>query len=253
MSRRELEEIWAFYSRFVERSGEAFIEQLAQTDEIGVARYPDGRLGAFWATSYVDVHRNGVHHRVIYTVWGGADPSVRRTGVIRLSGFGALARQRIRFPRAKLYWFFTASTVNAYRFMATSMREYYPAPDKEIPDEVKALCEATAKRIGGDNWDLERGVLVRNHEVRYREGLVSPVSPAGVAVDDPIEAAFARLNPFQSRGDSLMCMCPLHGDNVRYLATRIARNITRGADNTQGERATPHAQEREQSRVAAQT
>lgn len=224
MPREDFEEIWEFFSQFVDRSPEEFIAKLAKTDEIGCARNANGKIVAFWAFAYVDVHRDGVHHRVMYTVWGGADPSVRNTGVTRLAGFGALVRQRVRYPAAKLYWFFTASTINSYRFMAATLPDYYPRPDRRLPDDLQALCKATAEQLGGDNWDLERGVLVRNGEVLYREGVVQ----AGSARLEPIEAVYAQLNPHQARGDSLLCICPLHADNVRALVARIARHFKPG-------------------------
>jgi hypothetical protein len=224
MSRRDFEEIWEFFSRFVDRSPEEFMAKLAKTDEIGCARDENGKILAFWALAYVDVHRDGVHHRVLYSVWAGVDPSVRNTGITRLAGFGALVRQRLRYPAAKLYWFFTASTVNSYRFMANTLPEYYPRPDKRIPAELKALCDATAAQLGGDNWDLERGVLVRNHDVLYREGVVRP----GLGRLDPVAEVYAQLNPHQSRGDSLLCICPLHAENMRALIARIARHFKPG-------------------------
>jgi hypothetical protein len=225
MARKDFEEIWNFYRRFVDRSAEDFIAKLAKTDEIVCVRDSAGALVAFWATSYVDLHRNGVHHRVIYSGWAGADPSVRGLGLIQVGGLSSVVRQRLRYPSAKLYWFFTASTVNSYRLMASTLPEYYPRPDQPMPAELKELYAAAAEQLGSDNWNLERGVVERNYDVVYREGVV----PTGRGVRlDPVDEVYAQLNPHQSRGDSLLCICPLHAQNVRAVMARVMRRRKSG-------------------------
>lgn len=218
----ELDEIWRFYSRFVECDRGTFMTRVVATEEIGRARYMDGGLCGFWAISYVDLYYGGQHHRVIYTGLAGVDRAVRRHGLPRLGGLSCLMRQRAQYPRARLHWFFTAPTVNAYRMMARGMQEYYPTPQGGMPESYRALCAAVVERVGDSNWKMERGVVEGSQGFRYREGVVG----RGAITDgDPLAQAYARLNPHQVRGDSLICICPLHAENARFLLARASQDL----------------------------
>jgi hypothetical protein len=205
----ELDEIWQFFSRFVQRSREAFEAKLSRCEEVFLGRTTDGRLAAFGAIDALSIPANGEIHGVIVTHWTSLDPSVRGSNVIQRVGFRYYLRYRLRYPTRRIYWLFGASTYKSYLLLARNCKSYWPREGVDWPTRERSLVDAVMARSEDPGWDQERGVVRRFGASLYREGIVEDNAAASV----PAIRFYGSLNPGQEQGDTLICICPLSMEN----------------------------------------
>ncbi len=218
LQQRDLDELWAFFSRFVRRDRSAFEQKLATVHEVFLGT-EGGRIVAFGAcnTDVVDV--DGRPHGVLTTHWAAIDPSVRGNNVIQRAGFRCFVRFRLRHPLLPVVWMFGASTFKSYLLLTRNFVEYWPGADGGWPAPMRALRDAMMARADEADWDPVAGVVRRHGVSRYREGVVVDDDSA---LKDPDIRAYHHLNPGQHDGDTLLCLAPLHWRNW-WSAARAAR------------------------------
>lgn len=87
LGRAELEEIWEFYSQFVERSKEPFLDAVRATDTVYLGRdRSTGRMRAFAAAKVIEIEWGGHRYGVLFNAWSGIDPAFRGSNIIQRAG-----------------------------------------------------------------------------------------------------------------------------------------------------------------------
>ena len=123
--------------------------------------------------------------------------------------------------RQPLYWLLLSSGYKTYRFLPLFFQEFYPRYDRPTPAAEQALLDELAAERFGPEFDRERGI------VRFSQG-ATPLR-AGVAevtagrLGDPHVDFFLRRNPGHERGDELVCLTPIHRENLTAAGRRMAR------------------------------
>jgi hypothetical protein len=219
----ELEEIWALYSRFVERPKAPFLEGVRRTDDVFVGRDAHGALRAFAAAKALDVEWRGVTYGVLIAAWGGIDPAFRGGHIIQLAGFATYLKYKRRHPLRPTYFAMMSSTYKSYLLLTRNFTEYWPNRRAATPERERALLDVVMRRIGGSDWDPAAGVVRRYGALRYLEGVVADERDQG----DPDVAFYGTRNPRQSEGDSLACLAPLSLKNWIFMAWRGALRTLR--------------------------
>jgi hypothetical protein len=218
---RELDELWAFFSRFVRRDRDAFELRLQREGELVRIRDDRGVLRGFVFNELLDIAFAGTRYGIFHSVYAAYDPTVRGANITQSEGLYALLRAKLKAPFKRFYWMFTASTFKSYLLLPRNFLSYWPRPDAEWPLCERSLIEEVMSDAGDPGWDPDAGLIRRNGASCYREGIV-PLEPDALA--DPDVMFYARLNPGQREGDTLVCLAPLDAINV---ATMIGRMIKR--------------------------
>ena len=233
LSGRELtaalrEEIWEFYSRFVDRERAPFVAGLDAMDEIFLTRAGrEGPLVGFGAARFFTVETRGRRYGIVYSGWGAVDPRLRGHNLVQRGGIHFYLRCRLRHPRMPFYWLFAASTYKSYLLMRRNFVDCWPRPGEPWPSRELEIRRLAMEHLGDANWDPESGVIRRNGALRYREGVVAD-DPAALA--DPDVRFYATLNPRQAEGDTLVCLAAFSargwGRTLRRMLTRALRSRT---------------------------
>lgn len=227
LNSQDFEEIWLFHKNYVERSKEAYLKKLQSSDEILRIRRYNGELVGLVVVEYLDVTLRGKHTRIIYTPWSVLNKEFRGLNLIQKSGLRCFAKQRLAHPFSEIYWLYTASTFQSYLLMTRNMTDYWPRVGLRPGPVIEELVQHTMQQSGEERWDADTWVIRRKeHSVRYLEGIVEE-TPNVSHVPDIQE--YATLNPGQWKGDTLLCVVPLHTQNWKALCQKAVMRSARFA------------------------
>lgn len=128
-------------------------------------------------------------------------------------------------PEGPWYWLLLSSGFRTYRFLPVFWREFWPRVDVETPDEMRALTHSLARARFGAAYDADAGVVRFARPQRLRPHLAS--LPEGRDLD-PHVRFFLERNPGHAAGDELVCLAPIHEDNLTAAGQRVVRAARRG-------------------------
>ncbi|AKF11722.1 hypothetical protein [Sandaracinus amylolyticus] len=220
---RDRDELFALYARSIDVERSAFEAAIDSADR--AIEYRDGRdvLRGMALVRAYDVEHEGRRQRVIWTGSVLIEPEYRGQSAIETSAIVYLAREMVRAPTARHVWFFDTFSYKSYALMARNFGEFWPRPDREMPDDERSLLDRLARERYGSRWDPARGVASSAGK-RMREG----VAPVPSRTSDPWISYFARTNPTYADGTVLVCLCPLDRANLSVFARRLAARTWRG-------------------------
>jgi hypothetical protein len=115
------------------------------------------------------------------------------------------------------YWLLITSGFRTYRFLPVFWREFWPRYDRPAPPPL--LTKLAMDRFGS-GYDAGTGIARLAAPQRLRHGLDK--IPRN-RLSDPHVAFFARANPGHSRGEELVCLCPLIPANQTAAGRRLVR------------------------------
>ena len=210
-------ELFEFCDRFSSRHRHRFEAQLAKDETVFLVRARTTRhLVGFGTLSVIDVDHEDKKATIIYVGWTMISPEFRKHGITQRLGFKQFFKQRLKHPLRDIYWMITSSTLNSYLVVARNFRDSYPQVNRPWPRRESAYVEQVLTRLDSE-WDPNTGVISRGGVSFYREGRVDQGT---VDADDPDIAFYARANPGQAEGDSLVCLAPLTFKNFLYIIGR---------------------------------
>lgn len=218
LSLADRDALFEVYSRSVEVERAAFDDAVTAADH--VIEYRDRRHGVLRGmglVSVIDAEHEGRPARVIWTGSVLIESAYRGQAAIETAAMAYLARELVRHPGARHFWFFDTFSYKSYLLMARNFEEFWPRPDRAMPEGDRALLEQLARARYGARWDPERG-LAASAGKRLKDG----VAPMPRGSTDPWIEYFARANPTAADGTVLVCLCPLHRRNLARLAQRWA-------------------------------
>ncbi|MFO0729149.1 MAG: hypothetical protein U1E65_35545 [Myxococcota bacterium] len=220
---KEREEIWGFFSKYVRRNRDTFEAKLDSGGEVFLGRDARGTLVAFGAVEVLEGNADGPYAALV-SHWAAFDPKHRGGTELHQIGLRALLRYKLRHPTVPVYWLFSASTYKSYLLLARNTLTYWPRPSAPWPGRERAIVADAMRRLGEDNFDPELGVIRRYGASRYLEGVVAD-DPA--ALRDHDVRFYSALNPGQTDGDTLVCLCPMSLENWVHIARSALRRLRR--------------------------
>jgi len=129
---------------------------------------------------------------------------------------GRIWLQAVRGMQSQ-YWLLITSGFRTYRFLPVFWKEFWPRYDMPaIPPLLKRL----ATERFGSGYDADSGIVRLAEPQRLRHGLDE--IPSG-RLTDPHVAFFAQANPGHSRGEELVCLCPLAPANQTAAGRRLVK------------------------------
>ncbi len=120
-----------------------------------------------------------------------------------------------------VWWMLITSGFRTYRFLPIFYKKFYPAFDKPTPPGKQVFMDALAAHLFGDEYIKELGV------VRFTDG-ATPLVESMADVDegrleDPHINFYLKMNPGHVRGDELVCLTQIGGDNYTPAGRRMLR------------------------------
>lgn len=210
-------ELFEFCDRFSSRHRDRFLSALEKDDTVFTVRgNVTGHLVGFGTLSIIPVEHGGKRATVIYTGWAMISPEFRKHGIIQRVGFNAFLQERLKSPFRRIYWMMTSSTLNSYLLMVRNFVVSYPREGLDWPPLEKAYVQQVLDRMGA-RWNPDTGVVERGGLSFYREGQVDATARDS---SDPDIAFYARTNPSQAQGDTLVCLAPLTAQNFARVTKR---------------------------------
>lgn len=227
----ELDEVWRFTSRFVQRSRPLFEHMVRSRDAIYRLRDRDGALRALVGTKVVTVEVASRPVTVLFGSLATMDPSYRGAGLIHAVSLESAVRAWAPRPTRPLFWLTAASSFVPYVALARSCRDYWPNPERPTPAFEAAVLDAAMREltalVPGRRWVRERGVIEVTEDERWGDGMVREAAPA--TLTSPEVAFYARMNPGQHRGDALAVIAPVSARNLASIAAAGGRRFARRA------------------------
>jgi hypothetical protein len=216
------ERMWELFARVTVTDRSVFDAGLAAMQEVWVLEV-DGVPKGFGGVRVFEVPWGGRTHDVLYTGQVFLDPSVRGTNVIQRVGARYFLDALRRRPFTPKYWMFGAASYKSYLLLARNYRTYWPHSTLGLPERERGLLESVMATMKFPRFDPRTGV-VAGPDLVYLDANAT-LEPAALA--DPDVAFYARINPGQSKGDYVMCLCPLDARNWATCAARAIRRTAR--------------------------
>lgn len=121
-------------------------------------------------------------------------------------------------PECESYWILLAASHRIYRFLPGFFREYYPAPDRPMPEPWKERLDQFVRRKFLREYDPERGVveLAEPTPIRHRDAY-----EAQIPLDDPHVRYFLEKNPGHLESNFLACISRLDRSNMTPAGLRF--------------------------------
>lgn len=228
-SRRD--EMFALMDRYYENMARAAFE--ADLDEkhwvIGLSASA-GRSSALLGFSTLRLLEAEMEGERVLALFSGdtiMEQRARPSGALSVA-FARLALEiAAAHPDRPVYWFLISKGYKTYRLLPLFFHTYYPAFDRETPEEIRRVIAAFAVPKFGASFDPVAGIIrAATQGCRLREG-VAAISPE--RLKDPHVRFFAEANPGHPQGDELCCLARISEDNITPAALRAAgRDWKRG-------------------------
>jgi hypothetical protein len=225
----EIDEVWRFTSRFVQRSRPLFDRMLRSRDAVYRLHDRTGELRGLAASTTLAVEALGRRATVVFGSMATVDPSFRGAGIVHLVALDAAVRAWAHHPRTPVFGVVAASSFVPFLAVARSCRTFWPHPEQRTPPFEAAVLDAAMRaltaRVPGRRWVPERGVVAVDEEERWGAGMVHALEPT--AHRPPELDVYARLNPEQHRGDALAMLVPFGATNLMSIAAAATRRLGR--------------------------
>ena len=225
LEKSDLDRIWSFFQRFVERERVPFEKKLLSTSEVFLGEDAAGDLVLFGAVEVLTRAWEGESYGMLFTHWAALDPRHRGNNILQKIGLKYYLKYQLRHPTRMVYWILGASTFKSYLLLVHNFLEFWPRRDVAWPDRERALVAGVMGEAQDANWDEVAGLLRRRGASRYREGVVA--DEPGVTLDPDLRF-YSELNPAQAEGDTLLCIAPLTAKTWLNMARVGARRLLRG-------------------------
>lgn len=220
LDRKSRLELFEFCDRYSSRRRSRFESQLEKEQLVFFVRGDrTEHLLGFGTASVLTVSHEDQLATILYTGWAMIDPAFRGKGIIQRAALRLFSQERLRHPSRPIYWLFTSSTLNSYLLAVRNFPICYPREGLAWPAREKAYVEQGLKSLGIE-WDPSTGVVPRGGTSFYREGVIDASDRSS---SDPDVAFYARTNPGQANGDTLVVFAPLDAANIRSAAWRMIR------------------------------
>lgn len=225
-----VEEIWQFLNRFSFRPRESFDQALASLERVSTLRDAHGDMQGLVGTRFSDHRVQGRRAGVLFIHWAVMAPAHRGGLTLFRLIVSEILAAKLRHPLRRLYMMFGATTFKSYLALARRGAPLWPSRRAPWPAWERALVEAAMDDLGNPNWDSGAGIVRRDGEIGFYEG-VTHEAPKDLT--DPDLRFYLEANPGHIKGDMLLCLVPVSLSAIgRTLAHLIGRRRGLGRPGT---------------------
>lgn len=195
-----IQDMWELYETFYENVDRARFERDLRAKQcvfLGIER-SSGRVRAFSTARFYTVRHAGRKVGVYFSGDTMVHPQYWGGHALQRRVVPALLAWRIRHPFRRVYWHLTCNGYRTLLTLANSFPEYWPHPDRPLPEWEQGLIDRISREQFGPAWCPDEGVV--RDDARLKGG-VAPFTPEVRAI--PAVRFFLRKNPGFTRGDEL--------------------------------------------------
>jgi hypothetical protein len=213
------QEMFSLYERYYEGvSYRRFSADLADKDRVLLLRDAVGTLQGFSTLTVYERNFLGDSVRILFSGDTVVDEQHWGQQALALSWLRLAGEIKAQCPERPLYWFLISKGHRTYRYLSAFSRAFYPAPEREMPTQMRDLMAFLATDRFGAAYDADDGVLRFTESHGHLRSVYAQVSDAHRRL--PQVDFFLRSNPGYTRGDELVCLCELSADNLQPIARR---------------------------------
>ncbi len=219
LSDHEFSDIFSLFSEYFYSNKDIFQRDLLKKDWIILLEKSENQsIKGFTSIGYLDLEYCGSKLRTVFS--GDTIIDRRFWNTFELSKqWIQTVLERCKLPDVPMYWLLLSSGYRTYRFLPTFYKEFYPRFDQKTPEKIQELKNILAKKIYGDNYRQENGV------VQFKRG-ASPLIRGMAKVEpgrlnDPHVAFFLEKNPSFANGDELVCITEIKDGNYTRAGQRM--------------------------------
>jgi hypothetical protein len=218
LSRAQTGEMFELLARHFEGvRAEHFQRDLAEKS-LAALLYRDEKLVGFSTLlSYTTKFENEAVN-VIYSGDTIVAPEAWGTTALPRAWVASVERLRAEFPPGRCFWLLLTSGFRTYRFLPVFWREFFPRFDCVTAPAPQRLLAFLARRQFGHQFDSNTGIVRFGAPQRLGQALGQ--IPQGREADPHI-AFFLSTNPGWARGDELVCLTELTGENLTAAGRRM--------------------------------
>ncbi len=222
----EVEQIWALMSRSVARERDEFEARLNNCDEIHLVRERDSDELVGLLALHIIAERAGRRRvTLLHAQWAFMAPRWRGRQIFTHIGARRFLQLFLRHPLRPVWLLYSAATVSSFSMVAKLARTFWIASQPDLPPRLSELIDRGMRRVAGDAWDSDAGVLRGKNKWQYREGVLAP----GARPSAPLVRRYLAANPGQAEGDAAVCLVPGSLRNWATAAHRALRRTRRSA------------------------
>lgn len=220
VSRAERAELYALLrAHFDGVLPEQFDRDLDEKDWVVRIRLGE-RLIGFTTLQARECEHEGRRIRVLYSGDTIVAPEGWGSPVLAKGWISLVHRIQAEHPDDPWYWLLLSSGFRTYRFLPVFWREFWPRVNTVTPAAVRVLIDALAGARFGAQYDAAAGVVRFDRPQRLRGDLAAV--PGGRELD-PHVRFFLERNAGHAAGDELVCLAPIHDENLTAAGVRIVR------------------------------
>ena len=223
---RWIESMWELYSNHYDNAERAIFERDLSDKQYVFLGFEDG-TDEVRAFSTASIHSHAYRNRRIEVYFSGdtmVDPRYWGQQALNRSVVAALLRWRLRHPFRRLYWHLTCNGYRTFLKMANNFAEYWPHPERGLPEWQGGLIDSITRERFGVAWRPQEGV-VRDH-VRLKSH-VAPFTSEVRAI--PAVRFFLERNPGYASGDELSMVGRVNARFFLRIAAKLAAASIRRA------------------------
>lgn len=220
--RDRMYEIFASYFDGVDRT--AFDNDLDEKDWAVVLIDPDlDELFGFSTLRLIEDAVDGIPIRAFFSGDTIIDLSYRACMALEKTWMRFTFTHALSNPHYRYYWFLIVNSYRSFRYLPVYAKNYYPNPDRRIPEFERNVLDQLAVKRYGDEYDPHKGVIRLKNWCKLRPG-VGDIGEKELR--DKRIAFFQECNPEWMHGTELACLTELSMENVNPVGMRILNELT---------------------------
>jgi len=202
----DIRQMYAVYSRYYERTEwDIFLRDLSKkSGAFLIRRKSDNLIVGFSTVVTTDLMVKGRKARGVFS----GDTIIERaywgSRVLQLAFYKFLISEKVRNPRATLYWLLISKGFKTYLLLANNFVSYYPNPqgkNSELSEVVDIYCN----QMFPEYYDADRQILDFGDEYQCLKGDVAEITES-MRRGNPGIRFFEECNPEWRRGTELPCV-----------------------------------------------
>lgn len=190
-----------------------FLSDLNNKQFIGLIYDEEGSIQGF--TTFVINPGNcaGSEYHIIFSGDTIIDPLHWGTQILMKGWCHTIGRLTASDKNLKWYWYLLTKGHRTYMYLPLFFKIFYPNPDRtEDQEELSGIADSVSSTLYGVNWKKELGVL----KFSEHHGELNPELTEATfkKTKSPYVNFFRERNPEFYKGDELVCIAPLHHENL---------------------------------------
>lgn len=195
-----------------------FVSDLKNKEEVVVLKTTDGQIKGFSTIVFSEIEVDNIKHKILFS----GDTIVHKEYWAHNNLANVWLQHAIKKQQEfnePLYWLLISKGYKTYKYLNTFFKEYYPNPNKDIPQLEQQILDKFGKTYYPQQYDAMSGLLIMNKSKDFLKEEYANI-PAE-KMNDFVVKYFLKKNPEYYNGNELICITNLSLENVNNAGKRL--------------------------------